>query len=153
MQAWAQNGGPDEASTLIAINGFACFREFTSAGALQTMQQGLAKNPAAQMAMFWRRAAASPGARFHAETDDLNVERLAEGLFILATGDERTTLQSLKIPYLCLAGKEDKIVPPAAIRGQWQDEQTNWHETGSHMLPLEQPAWCAAQIREFLARR
>lgn len=150
LHQWQKSGPPKDNTALVAINGFAAFNAFTGGDVLQTMQQGLAKNPAAQMALFWRRAAGKRKARFHAEEDQLNPARLADGLTMLAEGNEQATLQTLAMPHICLAAQGDSIVPAAATQAQWPADKTIWHETAAHMLPLEDPAWCAEKIESFL---
>jgi pimeloyl-ACP methyl ester carboxylesterase len=110
------------------------------------MQRGLAKNPAAQMADFWRRA----GDGFEREAGDLNPQRLSEGLSWLSEWDETKTLETLTSSVLALGSAKDAIVPEDNFRATWQGHSTVIHPTATHMLPLEEPGWCADQINIFL---
>jgi pimeloyl-ACP methyl ester carboxylesterase len=67
--------------------------------------------------------------------------------------DCRAQAAALSIPVLSLHGANDQILP-AAMR-----EQTLYgvphirhlqHPTAGHLLPVEYPDWCAAQIATFL---
>lgn len=145
LREWRLKGSPSS-SALISLNGFSCFTEFTDPRQLKLMQRGLAKKPAAQMADFWRRA----GGGCEREAAHLNPERLSEGLTWLAEWDETETRESLKCPVLALGSAQDAIVPEESFRATWQGRPTIIHETASHMLPLEEPDWCADQINKFL---
>lgn len=145
LREWRLKGMPSSGA-LISLNGFSCFTEFTDPRQLKLMQRGLAKNPAAQMADFWRRA----GDGFEREAGDLNPQRLSEGLSWLSEWDETETLKSLTCPVLALGSTEDSIVPIADFKATWQSHSFTIHETASHMLPLEEPDWCAENILKFL---
>ncbi|GJM01732.1 MAG: hypothetical protein DHS20C08_02330 [Rhodomicrobium sp.] len=145
LREWRLRGVPS-LGALISLNGFSCFTEFTDPRQLKLMQRGLAKNPAAQMSDFWRRA----GGGFHRDAGGLNAERLSEGLTWLAEWDETKTLASLKCPVLALGSAMDAIVPVENFKATWQDHNTAIHETASHMLPLEAPEWCRDEILKFL---
>lgn len=54
-------------------------------------------------------------------------------------------------PDLALCGKADKVVPPALVRAAFAAEITHWHE-GGHLLPQQDPEWCAEHIRAWLKR-
>jgi len=54
-------------------------------------------------------------------------------------------------PDLALCGKTDKVVPPALSRAAFSPAITLWHE-GGHLLPQQDPEWCADQIRAWLKR-
>ena len=54
-------------------------------------------------------------------------------------------------PDLALCGKTDKVVPPALSSAAFTPELLHWHE-GGHLLPQQDPKWCADQIRAWLKR-
>ncbi|MBO6549140.1 MAG: hypothetical protein JJ964_05915 [Rhizobiales bacterium] len=99
----------------IAVNGFTNFASFTAEETLNKMKEGVLANPATQMALFWRRA----GCKNFTSADNLNPEKLHEGLEWLATWDASEEAASLNCPKLILASKADKIVPASAIEEQW----------------------------------
>jgi len=75
---------------------------------------------------------------------DLN--RLLDDLDHLRDWDERPSQ-----PDLALCGEADKVVPPALSRAAFADECLHWHE-GGHLLPQQDPEWCADRIRAWLKR-
>lgn len=147
LRQWRLSGGAPKEAALIALNGFTCFTDFTDPRRLRLMQRGLANNPAAQMADFWRRA----GGGFKRSESDLEIETLHKGLDWLREWDEQEALNGLNLPVLALLSAMDQIVPLEAAARQWQGRTQRIHPTASHMLPLEQPEWCAAEIKAFLA--
>jgi pimeloyl-ACP methyl ester carboxylesterase len=54
-------------------------------------------------------------------------------------------------PDLALCGKTDKVVPSALSRTIFKSEILHWHE-GGHLLPQQDPKWCADQIRAWFKR-
>lgn len=131
---------------LIVIAGFTDFTSFTPIEAIRKMQEGLKANPAAQMALFWRRA----GCKNFAPSEALNPEKLIEGLEWLATWNTGVEAKILDCPKLILASKADKIVPASAIEEQWLDHKVIWHETAAHCLHSSEPDWVAEKIKQFL---
>lgn len=110
------------------------------------MKKNLARKPWRQMQEFWKACGTSA---FYME-DKLNVPRLEEGLEWLATWDERHGLGTLACPAMVLAAKDDRIVPEDMTRAIWGDYNLRWSDSGGHVLPLNDPGWCAWQIQEFL---
>jgi len=43
-------------------------------------------------------------------------------------------------------------VPPALSRAAFSPELIAWHQ-GGHLLPLEDPRWCADQLRRWIEGR
>ncbi len=79
---------------------------------------------------------------------------LAAGLDALATWDARETLRRLRIPTLVLAAPDDPVVPlPLAhATAALAVAACRVVPFGGHLLPITQPAWCAAEIAAFLAQ-
>ena len=80
-------------------------------------------------------------------------DMLRADLAMLRSLDCRAEAAALSIPVLSLHGATDQILP-AAMR-----EQTLYgvphirhlqHPTAGHLLPVEYPDWCAAQITTFI---
>lgn len=151
----------------IAVNGFTNFASFTAEETLNKMKEGVLANPATQMALFWRRA----GCKNFTSPENLNPEKLHEGLEWLATWDASEEAANLNCPKLILASKADKIVPANAIEEQWYSavaatvasgqskehlergqpeapQKITWHETAPHCLQLAEPEWVAEKIIE-----
>ena len=80
-------------------------------------------------------------------------ELLRADLLALRTLDCRAAAAALAIPVLSLHGGRDQILP-AAMRGQVlqgvADAGHAVHPGAGHLLPVEQPDWCAAQIAAFV---
>lgn len=145
---WALRHCAGEMSALVAINGFSCFEPFAPKAALRAMKRRLARNPAAQMADFYRQAGVTgPGAA------PLCPERLLEGLDWLESGDEREALRRLSCPVLSLAGARDRILPESVMRREWAGFPLYIYEEGEHALPQTHPGWCAAYIESLEAAR
>ena len=127
---------------LIAISGFTNFSSFTPEETLNKMKEGVLANPATQMALFWRRA----GCKNFTSPENLNPEKLHEGLEWLANWNASEEVLNLNCPKLILASKVDKIVPAGSISQQWKNEKITWHETAPHCLQLAEPEWVAEKI-------
>jgi pimeloyl-[acyl-carrier protein] methyl ester esterase len=54
-------------------------------------------------------------------------------------------------PDLVLCGETDKVVPAPFSRALFRNDNTRWH-VGGHLLPQQDPEWCAGQIRTWLKR-
>ncbi len=126
----------------VAVSGFTNFSSFTPEETLNKMKEGVLANPAAQMALFWRRA----GCKNFAPAEALNPEKLIEGLEWLSTWQTEEEAKALKCPKFILASKADKIVPASAIEEQWQGENIIWHHQAPHCLQLAEPEWIASKI-------
>jgi pimeloyl-[acyl-carrier protein] methyl ester esterase len=65
---------------------------------------------------------------------------LLNGLQALASWDERPAQIDL-----ALCGRNDSLVPMAMSKASMPEGCIVWHD-GGHLLPLEDPGWCAAQL-------
>ncbi|HMA51799.1 MAG TPA: alpha/beta hydrolase [Magnetospirillaceae bacterium] len=54
-------------------------------------------------------------------------------------------------PDLALCGEADKVVPATLSRAAFTPDLIQWHE-GGHLLPQQDPEWCAGSIRTWLKR-
>ncbi|OZI36587.1 alpha/beta hydrolase [Bordetella genomosp. 1] len=140
---------PAGCTHLVLINGFGRFcaapdhPDGVPARMLERMLSRLAREPQAVVDDFRARCGAAPAA------GPPEPQRLAHGLQRLRDADLRATLAALPLPTLLLAGETDPIAPPALSRAT-AVRDTRWHP-GGHLLPLADPAWCAQQIRDFVA--
>lgn len=89
-----------------------------------------------------------------APTADVNVDRLLADLQIMRDGDFRFVAGALDVPVLSLQGDRDPLLPMpmretvfAATTGVMRRN----HPGAGHLLPREEPAWCADAIRSFIA--
>jgi pimeloyl-[acyl-carrier protein] methyl ester esterase len=144
---WLLHRRPTPLRALVSINGFSCFarRENYPQGIaprlLTRMQAQCAESPARVVGDFRARcgeAAPAPAAPQR--------ERLLAGLESLAAWDERPA-----VPDLALCGRSDPLIDAAMTRACFPEKCLAWHE-GGHLLPQEDPGWCAAQLRQLLAR-
>ena len=78
--------------------------------------------------------------------DTPNEQRLQDSLDHLRDWDERPAQ-----PGLALCGETDKVVPPALSRAVFASAVTRWHP-GGHLLPRQDPEWCAGELRAWLKR-
>lgn len=78
--------------------------------------------------------------------DGPDVARLLETLERLREWDERPA-----IPNFALCGEADKVVPAPLSRALFPAGITRWH-AGGHLLPIQDPDWCAGEIRTWLKR-
>lgn len=139
----------------IAINSFAHFLHPETGGCvapavLRALRLKLEKAPEAALADFYRliSAVAPPAAAL----GRLNLPRLREGLDFLRDGN-MSALQPA--PGLVLAARHDPLVPASAsqyLAAQAPTATLHWHETAGHLLPLQDPAWCASQINQWIGK-
>jgi pimeloyl-[acyl-carrier protein] methyl ester esterase len=146
---WLLEQGAERFRALVSIQGFDCFCCHIAPSRVATMRRGLARDPAATLAAFWRACGTSD----FAPAEALNVERLDTGLDWLLHWDAQKTKARLGRPVLALAARNDAIVPQAMTQAIWQNaEQAHsviWSPEGGHVLPLQRPEWCARQTLEF----
>lgn len=79
---------------------------------------------------------------------------IAQNRAIMARGDHRAALAALSIPVLVLCGKNDLVTPPQCseeLAALIPGAQLQWIEGSGHMVPLEQPAALADQLKKFMA--
>jgi pimeloyl-[acyl-carrier protein] methyl ester esterase len=139
----------------IAINGFPRFVQrpgFIGCVpdiVLREMRRRLTVDPDKTLAAFYQLIGAVPPADAKP-----NVDLLAAALDQLREEDVAELLPALP-PGLVLATRNDPLVPVPASEAlaKKAEAQLMWHETGGHLLPHSDPAFCAAAIGDFLARR
>jgi pimeloyl-[acyl-carrier protein] methyl ester esterase len=142
---WLLHHRPVAWRALVAVNGFACFtrREGFPEGVeprvLSRMISRFAEEPVQVVADF--RARCGCVAPLPAMRDDTS---LLSGLQALARWDERPAQVDL-----ALCGRNDALVSMAMSKASMPEERIIWHD-GGHLLPLEDPGWCAAQLRAVL---
>ena len=133
---------------LISINGFS---RFSAAGdfpqgvplaQLDRLSGELAKSPAATVQAFRQRCG---------DQDSMPVGIRAEPLQASLDHLRHWDQRGGKID-LALCGERDKVVPPALSRACFDPETSIWHP-GGHLLPLQDPAWCASHMRHFIEDR
>jgi pimeloyl-[acyl-carrier protein] methyl ester esterase len=79
-------------------------------------------------------------------TQGLDHRLLADGLNALRHWDGRSRMADLGPADLVLAGRADPIVPGVLTENAFAGTDIRWHQ-GGHLLPLQAPEWCAAQLR------
>ena len=139
---WALKKHHANIKALIAINGFSCFHPLTDERTLRTMKIRLEKKPEAQMKDFWDMCDLP-------HNENLNTERLKEGLEWLSSWDVQHELKTLTCPILAMAGRDDPILPMDNIQKQWTGFDLHICENGGHVLPISNTKWCADHIKVF----
>lgn len=139
---------------LVAINGFDRFTAGDDAPGVPPrivarMLARFAEDPAAVLADF--RTRCGDDAAF----GTLALDRLGDDLQALRDWDCRAEAADFAPPILSLQGGADPILPAAlrdaAFAGAPLVERLTQADAG-HLLPLSDPAFCAAQIRRFAER-
>ncbi|HEU0118856.1 MAG TPA: alpha/beta fold hydrolase [Alphaproteobacteria bacterium] len=82
---------------------------------------------------------------------EAQAERLREALDFLRDGDASAVLETLAAPGLVLASKNDPLVPAETSAALAEGRSIEWHDKGGHVLPQNDPNWCAESIRLFVA--
>ncbi len=132
---------------LVSINGFSRFAaapdltEGVPMAQLDRLAASLEQDPLACLSGFRQRSGDTTP-----PPDGPDVARLLESLERLRQWDERPA-----IPDLALCGEADKVVPAPLSRALFPERITRWH-AGGHLLPKQDPDWCAGQIRTWLKR-
>ena len=138
----------------IAINGFARFAGTVDEGycvqqsALRALKQNLLRDARMTLAMFRKNIGCGD------KVLDLDETRLQEGLDWLQGVDIAHHLQQMKGRGLVLAGGKDPLVPLSAaefLAASKPDTEKAVQQEAGHLLPLTHAAWCAEQIRNFVA--
>lgn len=137
---------------LVAINGFARFagKGGVARRVLDLMLRRFDEDPAAVVGEFRRRCGAEepwPAAG--------DIATLRQDLLAMRDGDGRAAAARLAVPVLALHGARDPILPQAMREGTFAeaaDITRREHPQGGHLLPVQDPAWCAEHIAGFLAR-
>jgi pimeloyl-[acyl-carrier protein] methyl ester esterase len=130
---------------LVSVQGFDCFCCHVPTGRVEAMRRGLKQNAAATLGNFWR----SCGTPDFANPEDLNVDKLDEGLDWLMNWNATGKAAALDCPVLALAARDDPIVPATMSASIWGEKNVTWSDEGGHALPLRRPEWCADRIKEF----
>jgi pimeloyl-[acyl-carrier protein] methyl ester esterase len=147
---WLLHNRPVAWRALVAVNGFGCFTrredfpQGQAARPLERMITQLGAAPGEVVAAFRARCGAAAAVPGVLDQDVLDQGALLEGLRGLAQWDERPAAVDL-----ALCGRADPLVPEAMSGASFPADVTRWHE-GGHLLPVEDPEWCAAQLRAFL---
>ena len=144
---WLLHHRPVAWRALVAVNGFGCFtrrEDFPQGNAARPLQRMIGQFGVApgQVVAAFR---ASCGAEAVAP-GGLDERALLDGLRALAQWDERPAGVDM-----ALCGRADPLVPAAMSEAGFPAEVIRWHP-GGHLLPVEDPAWCAARLRGVLER-
>ena len=131
---------------VVSVQGFDCFCCHVPTARVEAMRRGLKQNAAATLGNFWR----SCGAPDFADREDLNVDKLDEGLEWLMNWNATGKAAALDCPVLALAARDDPIVPTTMSASIWGEQNVTWSDEGGHALPLRRPEWCADRIQGFV---
>ncbi len=142
---WALKYHADNMAGLVAINGFTNFKHFTPERTLLTMQKHLQRNHLRQMHDFWKMCDID----IYNNAENLNIDRLHEGLKWLINWDMGKEFSDLNIPTLSLIGDKDPLLPTVKMEKEWQKADIKIAENGGHILPLSHPKWCIDKIKDF----
>lgn len=137
---------------LVAINGFArfCGGEGVAPRVLARMVKRFGEDPEKVLADF-RAAVGAAGVGAGPVPVIVSRETLGADLALLA---DETPAPRHRARVLALHGADDPLLPPALRAlgfGGAAQETLAVRDGGGHMLPLSDPAWCAARIADFLA--
>jgi pimeloyl-[acyl-carrier protein] methyl ester esterase len=144
---WLLHQRPFAWRGLVSINGFSRFAQAANLSQgvplanIDRLAGDLEKDPAGCLAAFRQRCGDK-----NPPPETPNVPRLLDSLDHLRQWDERPAL-----PDLALCGETDRVVPPGLSRALFPEKITRWHE-GWHLLPQQDPEWCATEIRTWLKR-
>ncbi len=142
---WLLCRRPVDWHRLVSINGFARFTrrpDFPGGVAprlLERMVARFADAPAEVFADFMGRCGVDAP-----PPPILNGGALRDGLEALAHWDGRPATVDLAV-----AGRADPIAPPSLTEASFAGAPIEWHP-GGHLLPQQDPAWCAAWLRTLL---
>jgi pimeloyl-[acyl-carrier protein] methyl ester esterase len=136
---------------LVAVNGFDRFTAAdrfpgTPVRVLDRMIGAFAQDPGTVLTEFRKRCGCTVPAR------GLHAGPLERDLRILRDGDARGAAKALSVPILSLQGERDPILSPAMRESVFAGARhimRRTHPAAGHLLPCEEPAWCAEAIRTF----
>ncbi len=80
---------------------------------------------------------------------------IAQNRAIMARSDHRAALSKLNMPVLVICGKEDLVTPPVLsgeLAALIPGSQLAWIENAGHMVPMEQAAALADQLKKFMTQ-
>ena len=144
---WLLHQRPFAWTGLVSINGFTRF------AAAPDLPQGVPPAQIDRLAAGLQDDATACLTGFRQRCGDMvpppgtpNAQRLLDSLDHLREWDERPSL-----PGLALCGEADKVVPAPLSRALFPEGITRWH-AGGHLLPQQDPEWCATEIRAWLKR-
>jgi len=143
---------PSRCKGMVAINGFDCFtaREGfpgVQARVVDRMAVRLEQDPARVVSDF-RLACGSMEPYLRPDVD-----RLERDLAALRDKDMRMVTAGMTIPLLSLQGAHDRILPPAmrdAVFAGSDRVERRTHPHAGHLLPIDDPAYCARAIENFV---
>jgi pimeloyl-[acyl-carrier protein] methyl ester esterase len=144
---WLLHQRPFAWKGLISINGFSRFAAATDLpegvplAQIDRLGETLEQDPLGCLTGFRQRCG-----DWVAPPDTPDIVRLLDSLEHLRQWDERPA-----VPDLALCGEADKVVPASLSRALFPEGTMRWH-TGGHLLPLQDPDWCAGEIRTWLKR-
>ena len=143
---WLLRQKPAKWRGLVGINAFPRFTETEEyrpaqpVRVLELMQEQYFRKPDRATADFMSMCGNTEALK------SFDTNRMAESLTWLADWDEREALANEPAPVFALAGKADQIVLPAMTEaGFGGAAPIQWHD-GGHLLPMEDPAWCAERL-------
>ncbi len=136
---------------LVAIAGFDRFTATdtfpgTPPRMVERMIGAFAQAPETVLADFRQRCGAS------APVPPFQAEPLMRDLGVLRDGDARAAAAALGVPILSLQAERDPILSLAMRESVFAGAPSvlrRTHPTAGHLLPCENPAWCAEAIRAF----
>jgi len=133
---------------LVAINGFDrfCGEEGVPRRVLDRMIARFEVDPEQVVSDFRAKCG------YAAPMETIESEFLARDLAALRDMDCRDAAAELKVPVLSLQGAADPILPPEMREATLPNAQRVTHPTAGHLLPIEEPDWCAEKIHHFLAQ-
>lgn len=144
---WLLHHRPAAWRVLVSINGFSCFTrratfpEGVAARPVQRMISQCAETPLRVVTDFRMRCGST--------APSLGVPdgaRLLDGLQSLHTWDERAAPVQL-----ALCGSNDPLISMAMSKACFAEDRIVRHE-GGHLLPQEDPAWCATHLHRLAER-
>ncbi|MGH1403971.1 MAG: alpha/beta fold hydrolase [Alphaproteobacteria bacterium] len=139
---WALRNRHAHMATLISINGFTSFYNFTPPRTLKTMKINLKRNPELQMEDFWKTTKLPTSA-------SLNIPTLKTGLDWLIDWDCEDQLAGLTCPVTSAFSRHDPILDFDQMKKQWKDHNISIFEDGGHALPMTHPHHLATMIRDI----
>jgi pimeloyl-[acyl-carrier protein] methyl ester esterase len=145
---WFMKNRPFAWDHLIVINGFPRFvagddfPQGVPVAQVERMQQGLAQAPNELVEGFRQRCGNQEPL-----PEGMDVARLQQSLDHLRNWDCRPAPVAM-----ALCGQSDKVVPMALSAAAFTEDSIAWHP-GGHLLPQQDPKWCAETLRQWWAER
>lgn len=145
---------PPDCRGIVAINGFDRFAasdEFpgVSPRIVERMIKRFGETPGEVLAEFRKHCGSD--AAFAA----FDPARLLEDLEALRDGDCRENAAACALPILSVQGARDPLLPLAMREAVFAASgrcERRTHESGGHLLPLQEPAYCAKAVCAFMER-